>query len=249
MALRTDYKDDIFSGNRKYAQIDNGDGTISFTDQTEYDQVGDSFGATQINEIDGKINSFDTSIGTINTRIGTINTSISTINTHINDLNSELTASGTKFYFDYKNGKWGWNSSPARGAGTFHPFKQYSAAGSYSVDALFHVDAARGGNASTELTLPRMTDDGVLSLTQSIITDYRGHTNAVDDNISGYIRFNNNTRGTSMAYGRSGNNQYSVPISGYNLYYYAGDIISIYCDAEQKRSWHAYAYFAYTLSA
>ena len=60
MALKTDYKDDIFSGDRKYAQIDNGDGTVSFTDETEYDQVGDSFGATQINEIDGKINSIDT---------------------------------------------------------------------------------------------------------------------------------------------------------------------------------------------
>lgn len=95
MALKTDYKDDIFSGNRKYAQIDNGDGTISFTDETEYDQVGDSFGATQINQIDSSIN----------------------------DLNSELTAGNTKFYFDSQGGKWGWNSSPARGAGTFHPFR------------------------------------------------------------------------------------------------------------------------------
>ena len=242
MALKTDYKDDIFSGDRKYAQIDNGDGTVSFTDETEYDQVGDSFGATQINEIDGKINSIDTSIGTINTNINNINTSI-------NNLNSELTASGTKFYFDYKNGKWGWNSSPARGAGTFHPFKQYSAAGSYSIDALFHVDGAENGWGSTQVTLPRMTDDGVLSLTQSIITDYRGHTGAVNNDYSGTIRIYNNTRGTNIAYSRSGNYQYSVSISGYNLAYYAGDIISIDCYAEQKRSWHAYAYFAYTLSA
>jgi len=116
MALRTNYKDDIFSGNRKYTQISNGDGTISFVDSTQYSQVGDTFGATQINEIDGKINTHDTNISTINTNIGTINTNIS-------NLNSELTANGTKFYFDYKNGKWGWNSSSARGAGTFHPFK------------------------------------------------------------------------------------------------------------------------------
>lgn len=242
MALKTDYKDDIFSGDRKYAQIDNGDGTVSFTDETEYDQVGDSFGATQINEINGKINSIDTSIGTINTNISNINTSI-------NNLNSELTASGTKFYFDYKNGKWGWNSSPARGAGTFHPFKQYSAAGSYSIDALFHVDGSESGKASTQLTLQRMTDDGVLSLTQSILSGYRGQTSAVDNNTSGYISFTNNTRGTSISYGRDGNYQYSVSISGYNLTYYAGDIISVYCEARQKSSWHAYAYFAYTLSA
>ena len=30
----------------------------------------------------------------------------------------------TDFYFDYQNGKYGWNSSPLRGADTFHPFKQ-----------------------------------------------------------------------------------------------------------------------------
>lgn len=30
----------------------------------------------------------------------------------------------TDFYFDYQNGKYGWNSSPSRGADTFHPFKQ-----------------------------------------------------------------------------------------------------------------------------
>lgn len=123
MALRTNYKDDIFSGNRKYSQILNGDGTISFTDETQYSQVGDSFGATQINEIDGKINTHDSNISTINSNIGTINSNINTINSNINSLNSELTASGTKFYFDYKDGKWGWNSSSARGAGTFHPFK------------------------------------------------------------------------------------------------------------------------------
>lgn len=101
-ALKTDYKDDIYSGNRKYAMTDNGDGTISFTDETQYSQVGDSFGATEINEIDTNINS---------------------INTSITNLNSELTVNGTKFYFDSQGGKWGWNSSPARGAGTFHPFR------------------------------------------------------------------------------------------------------------------------------
>lgn len=30
----------------------------------------------------------------------------------------------TDFYFDYQNGKYGWNSSPLRGADTFHPFRQ-----------------------------------------------------------------------------------------------------------------------------
>ena len=43
--------------------------------------------------------------------------------TSINNLNGQLTSGNTHFYFDYKNGKWGWNSSAGRGADTFHPFK------------------------------------------------------------------------------------------------------------------------------
>lgn len=55
-ALRTDYKDDVFSGSRKYRMIDNGDGTVSFSDQTQYVQVGDTYGASEINEQNKAIN-------------------------------------------------------------------------------------------------------------------------------------------------------------------------------------------------
>ena len=41
-ALRTDYQDDVFSGNRKYTMVNNGDGTVSFIDQTQDTQVGDT---------------------------------------------------------------------------------------------------------------------------------------------------------------------------------------------------------------
>ena len=34
MALRTNYKDDVFSGKRKYKELNNGDGTVSFDDET-----------------------------------------------------------------------------------------------------------------------------------------------------------------------------------------------------------------------
>ena len=47
--LRTDYQDDVFSGSRKYTIVQNGDGTVSFVDQTQYTQVGDSYGAAEIN--------------------------------------------------------------------------------------------------------------------------------------------------------------------------------------------------------
>lgn len=40
-----------------------------------------------------------------------------------NGVYDQLHYGNTPFYLDYQGGKWGWNSSPARGAGTFHPFK------------------------------------------------------------------------------------------------------------------------------
>lgn len=209
---------------------------------TNYSTVGNG-------TISGALVSLNTSVSNLNTSVSNLNNSVSSINGSINELNNRTNVRGTAFYFDYQGGKWGWNSSSARGAGSFHPFKQASAAGAYSIDALFHAGGAHDGSGSTELTLPRMTDDGVLSLTQSIITDYRGHTGSVNNNITGYISFTNTTRGTSMSYSRSGNGQYSVSVSGYNLSYYAGDVISISCNATQNGSWHAYAYFVYTLSA
>ena len=54
--LKTDFKNDIFSGNRKYRMIDNKDGTFSFEDATVYTQEGDIFGAKEANDISAEIN-------------------------------------------------------------------------------------------------------------------------------------------------------------------------------------------------
>ena len=59
MALKTDYKDDGFAGNRKYRMITNADGTMSFEDVTPYDPVGDSFGALDINTTNKAVNRLD----------------------------------------------------------------------------------------------------------------------------------------------------------------------------------------------
>lgn len=40
----------------------------------------------------------------------------------VNSLSSELTANGNKFYFDYQNSKYGYNTSASRAAATFVPF-------------------------------------------------------------------------------------------------------------------------------
>lgn len=39
-------------------------------------------------------------------------------------LEEELTANGNRIYMDYKNGKYGYNTSPTRGADTFTPFRE-----------------------------------------------------------------------------------------------------------------------------
>ena len=41
----------------------------------------------------------------------------------IKPLNSSLTANSNQFYFDYQDGKYGFNTDPNRGADTFNPFK------------------------------------------------------------------------------------------------------------------------------
>lgn len=55
-ALRTDYKDDVFEGNRKYTMISNSDGTVSFVDATVYSQQGDNYGSNDINAQNQAIN-------------------------------------------------------------------------------------------------------------------------------------------------------------------------------------------------
>ena len=58
--LPTNLKDDILDSSvntrRKYRMIENGDGTYSFEDATEYNQVGDEYGAGLINETNKQVN-------------------------------------------------------------------------------------------------------------------------------------------------------------------------------------------------
>ena len=53
--LPTDYKDDVLNpsmnGKRKYNKVQNPDGTFSLEDVTQYDQIGSTFGAKQLNGI------------------------------------------------------------------------------------------------------------------------------------------------------------------------------------------------------
>jgi hypothetical protein len=66
LSLKTDYKDAILASGagtlRKYQQINNADGTVSFQDVTEYSQVGDKAKASVFNETNGEINAHEARI-------------------------------------------------------------------------------------------------------------------------------------------------------------------------------------------
>lgn len=62
LGLKTDYKDDVLdvekNTKRKYKTSYDSMGLLSLDDVTEYTQVGDSFGAKELNETNKKINDF-----------------------------------------------------------------------------------------------------------------------------------------------------------------------------------------------
>lgn len=56
MALRTNYKNDVFEGNRKYTLSQGRDGKYEIIDSTNYTVQGDAFGANDINATNSAVN-------------------------------------------------------------------------------------------------------------------------------------------------------------------------------------------------
>lgn len=56
MVLKTDYKDAMYDGARKWRITQNADGTSGIADETSYTQDGDQFGANDINATNKAIN-------------------------------------------------------------------------------------------------------------------------------------------------------------------------------------------------
>lgn len=54
--LKTNYKDAMYDGQRRYRMIQNEDGTCSLPDATTYTQEGDRFGANDINITNTEVN-------------------------------------------------------------------------------------------------------------------------------------------------------------------------------------------------
>lgn len=121
-----------------------GGGTATTVDVTRQEgiviQEGDAFSAANMNDLENRIKTnFDRDEATINTvnnrsttnannistlqgNVNTLSTNLTGVTTRVGTLENELTANGTRIYMDYKNGKYGYNTSANRGADTFHPF-------------------------------------------------------------------------------------------------------------------------------
>lgn len=56
--LKTNYKNDVFTGPRKYEKADNPDGSISLNDVTTYEVTGDIYAAADINNTNQAVNEF-----------------------------------------------------------------------------------------------------------------------------------------------------------------------------------------------
>jgi len=93
--LKTDYKDDVLdttqNTKRKYQMIDNGDGTVSFEDVTEYLQQGDSFGADDINDTNEEVNIINDKLTDEQSAIQAINDKLTDEQSAIQAINDKLT--------------------------------------------------------------------------------------------------------------------------------------------------------------
>lgn len=99
MALKTNYKDDVFTGQRKYNLVENEDGTVSPLDVTQYSQEGDYFGAADMNATNTEVNSIRSTVNSNTSNLNTLQTTVSGHTTSINNLSAnkaDKTQLGTK---------------------------------------------------------------------------------------------------------------------------------------------------------
>ena len=89
-----------FAGRRKLKNVSTNESVLYDVSRSEGTvmQAGDSFSATNMNDLEQRIK------------------------TEFDNVNSSLTANGNQLCMDYHDGKYGVNTDPQRGADTFIPF-------------------------------------------------------------------------------------------------------------------------------
>lgn len=67
-------------------------------------------------------------------------------------LENRLQTNGAQFTLDYRDGQWGWNEKPTRGADTFHPFKSANT-GPNTADKVWYITGAKAAGSYGEWTV------------------------------------------------------------------------------------------------
>lgn len=112
----------------------------------------------------------------------------------IKSLNNSLTANNNKFYFDYQDGKYGYNTDPNRGADTFSPFKS-------GVSVLCTVENNSYNTSSKEVDLSSFLDD---------TKKYSSDNFLIVPKSVGYYGISTSGAGASSYNPRSGTNYVSI---------------------------------------
>ena len=132
----------------------------------------------------------------------------------IDQLNSELTANETKFYFDFQNEQWGFNTDPARGADTFHPFR------SAPIDCGTYAATMNYAGSSLNVDIKQYCTD-YKKLTKDnffIIVNTINFSSTTAANVGGTITYSYDAdAGIFTVYGKVPNNFWSAAIN-FNLY-------------------------------
>lgn len=106
----------------------------------------------------GQLYKVTSAIAVGNSLVEGVNIEVTTLSDEIKDMQDELTVNGNRFYFDYHDGKYGYNTSPSRGADTFVPFKQ---ATHFNLGSVSQVPS--GTNLTTKLTELGIDPDSLTS--------------------------------------------------------------------------------------
>lgn len=127
---------------------------------------------------------------------------------------SELTANETKFYFDFQNEQWGFNTDPARGADTFHPFR------SAPIDCGTYAATMNYAGSSLNVDIKQYCTD-YKKLTKDnffIIVNTINFSSTTAANVAGTITYSYDAdAGIFTVYGKVPNNFWSAAIN-FNLY-------------------------------
>ena len=147
-------------------------------------KYGESNVAQELTELAAKGVSLTDSITALGTRASALETkdtsltsSINSLTTRASTLENELTANGKRIYLDYKDGKYGYNTSATRGADTFSPFK--SGGDDSELTVLTTMNSATGK------TLTNITGTGYIMLKHLGYLEETGSTGSIWVSIDG----------------------------------------------------------------